>query len=201
MKKFFAAIVMLVSYSVFAASNNYVPIDGLTPEQVNQLKIQALQMANSANNNFPSGTTATVVNVSESMRTEAQKWGALGTNMGTAMVSMAKEIGVATNEFVATPLGKMTAAVIIYKVIGRDLLKMATGALIVVMGYIVPLIVWFKMAPIEKTYENIPRIGGLWISRKVVSISRPRGEDVAGWVLIALALLIVGNAVGLNMMF
>ena len=54
---------------------------------------------------------------------------AVGKMIGEAFASCAKEIGVAVNDFVQTPVGKITGFLIVYKIIGRDILHFAVGFL------------------------------------------------------------------------
>jgi len=78
------------------------------------------------------------------MTAQVSEWANVGTNLGKAMVSAAKEVGIATNEFVDTPIGKLTAGVVLWKVAGKDLLKIIFAPLIWLAVISIQLIVWFK---------------------------------------------------------
>lgn len=49
------------------------------------------------------------------------KWVTIGTNIGKGMSGAAKELGIAANEFIQTPVGKLTAGLIVWKVMGDDI--------------------------------------------------------------------------------
>lgn len=104
--KYLAALIFALTASVSFAS--LVDATGLTDEQVNELKIKALQMKNDKGTVAKSVGTATAI--SAATRTEAEQWASFGKNLGTAMVSTAKELGVAVNEFSQTGVGQVTTA-------------------------------------------------------------------------------------------
>ncbi|KAI9549461.1 hypothetical protein GHT06_001861 [Daphnia sinensis] len=91
MKKVLASLALLFATSAFSTTST-VDVRNLTPEQVAQVQKQVSELS------------STPVNVSASVRKEAEAWGELGANMGKAMVGAAKEVGVASNEFAQTGL-------------------------------------------------------------------------------------------------
>ena len=105
MKKLLAALLLVASFSANAAVQ--IDTSGLTESQKAELVQRAEAMKVTP--------TATVDKIDE--------WVNLGERIGKMFGGAAKEIGVAANEFVATPVGKWTMALIIYKVAGTDLLK------------------------------------------------------------------------------
>jgi hypothetical protein len=139
-------------------------------------------------------------NVSKTIRTEAEAWGDLGGNMGRAAVSAAKEIGMAANDFVQTPLGKVTMGIIVYKIVGASLLKVFFGTFVLLFSY--SLAMWFLLRKKYDSaeYENRAMFWGLYNRKLVTKFSTD--DTMTGWHWVCAAvLLVVGSLVGLNLIF
>lgn len=160
---------------------------GLSQEQIAELQLQAAKMKSPEN-------------VSATVRQEATAWAELGANIGTAMVSAARELGVAANEFSQTSLGKVVTLIIVYKVIGKDILGVAVGSFILLFGF--GVVLWLLMTKRfgEAKYEYRPMFWGLW-QRRVVSMYRPTEESVVSRVLFSVAIFAISMIVGLNCIF
>lgn len=102
----------------FAQSYYSKMCKGLTDLQCSELIVQAEKMKN------------------VDYASEANKWIETGSKIGLGITGAAKEIGVATNELVQTPIGKLTAGVLVYKFIGRDLVKTFLGTFFFIFGSI-----------------------------------------------------------------
>jgi hypothetical protein len=183
MKRFLIALFMAAT--AFSANAKTISTQGLTAEQVAQLQKQAAEMSQNPAN------TAVLV------REEAEAWADLGGKIGQAMVGAAKEVGMAANEFAQTGLGRVVVAIVVYKVIGQEVLGLFFGSLILLVGIPVFLRILF-----DKTffadhveYEAHPRLWGLWISRRVKVVRS--GESDVGRVLVAAIGLIVTMFAGL----
>lgn len=192
MKKFLAVILMMVSISAFA-NDRYLSMDGLTEQQKAELALQAAKMK-----------TAPEENISTTVRKEAEAWGEMGTNMGRAVVGAAKELGIAANEFAQTPLGKVTVAVVVYKVIGEDVLSAVIGSFVLFVG--VWLGIWlmtrWRLGCVVK-YDYKPFLFGLWQRKVVLEIDDTRGDiaEVAIRVIFGAACIILSLIVGLTTIF
>lgn len=192
MKKILAILALSIASSTFAgvASQNgaYVDVSKLTPEQVAQINKQVSEMQSAP------------ANISASVRQEAEAWGQLGANMGKAMVGAAREVGVASNEFASTGLGKVVVAIVAYKVIGQDLLGIIFGSLILVVGY--SLAIWILSTRRWSTvkYEYEPVVWGMFKRRRIMS-SETADDVVTGKILSAGVLTLLTTVVGLNTIF
>lgn len=173
-----AAFNLSISSAVMAQSTVYT--DGLTESQRAQVELEVAKMKEA-----PKDT----VNVSEGVRKEAEEWGQLGSNMGKAIVSAAKEIGVAANEFAQTPLGKITVAVIVFKLIGVQLLHICIGTLILLFGWVSTfyLLAFTKFCGNDVEYEYKPVLWGAWQRRLK---TRFREEDGATFTRLSIALVV-----------
>ena len=139
-------------------------------------------------------------NVSVAARVEIGKWGELGVGVGRAAVGAAKEIGVAANEFVQTPLGMVTMAVVVYKVIGQDVIGFVVGLGILITFMTIAIAFAFFVKKGAVTYEYKPALLGLYNKKYVVSY-KPNSDDTFGYMVVAAVCAFVGLLVGLNVMF
>ena len=99
MKKFFAAILMMVSISAWAGNTsdavNSAGFSKLTEaEKAEVIKIVA-DKASSKDSSVPVALTEDRV----------EKWVKIGSNIGQGLAGAAKEVGVAVNDFSQTPVG------------------------------------------------------------------------------------------------
>ena len=170
-----------------AANASSLDISNLTPEQKTALMQTAAQMHGN-------------ISTSEHIRTEAEKWAELGSNLGKATVSAAKEIGVAANEFVATPIGKITMTAIVFKIVGRDIIKLVIGLMILIVFISTAIIMLFKKKYYNAEFEYKPVLWGLYQKKYITSFQNDSDLFVAH-LIIALISTVIGLFVGLNVMF
>ena len=120
--------------------------------------------------------------------------------MGKAAVGAAREIGVAANEFVGTPLGKITMGVVIYKVVGEEIISAVVGFGILVF-FLGLSIVLFRMKKYKNVeYEYKPVFFGLY-NKQVVKSGYVDPEWAVGYVICGFASALIGLLVGLSVMF
>ena len=184
MKKLIVIAVMLFPLWAFG---QHVDTRGLTKEQIAELTIAANKMKT------PEG-------VSASVRKEATAWADLGANIGSAMVSAAKEVGVAANEFSQTSLGKIVTVIIVYKVIGRDILGVVVGGAILLFGF--GVLTWLLLTHRfgEVKYEYRPMLWGMW-QRRVVTEYAIDSDSAWAKTVFSILVLIVTLLVGLKCIF
>lgn len=95
--------------------------EGLTDAQTAQLEAQrAAMVAENVKNNTPVEQTKSAVD-------SANEWVKVGQGVGSGLASAARELGVAVNDFAATPVGQITVALIVWKVAGGDLVQLVVG--------------------------------------------------------------------------
>ena len=165
-----------------------VDTKGLTPDQISQLNQQAQSMKSD-----PAA-------VSSKVRQEAEAWGELGSNMGKAMVGAAKEIGVAANEFAVTPLGTVVVGITAYKIVGRDLLGVAVGSLILVLGYSIAFWMFLTRRWSNIQYEYKPILWGAFERRKIVKVSNDE-DTTQVRVVTGSLILLISTIIGLVVIF
>ena len=138
--------------------------------------------------------------VSSKLRTEAMLWGDLGTNMGRATVAAAREMGIAVNEFVATPLGKITMALVVYKVIGKEVLGVFFGSIILLVGMLTTIYFLRKKNYISVEYSYHPVLWGL-TQRRIIEKFQLDNEWDGIYYLCAAVSAFASLLLGLNLIF
>lgn len=58
-----------------------------------------------------------------------KQWVNYGTEIGQALAGTARELGVVANDFIQTPAGKVTLAMIVWKVMGHDIIHVGLAAM------------------------------------------------------------------------
>ncbi|NTW13908.1 MAG: hypothetical protein HGA31_02660 [Candidatus Moranbacteria bacterium] len=161
-----------------------VDLHGLTEAQKAQLVQQAEEMKAPKE-----GVTAQKVN----------EWVDLGKNVAIAFTSAAKELGIAADAFLNSNTGKLTAALIIWKVLGQDVLHFIIGGTLLVV--LIPMWAhYFRRLCVVQTVKITYPEKGKGV-RKIKEYVYMNGDDdtvqVIRWImLVVLALvLVVGLAI------
>lgn len=164
---------------------------GLTQAQVAELTAQAAKMR---------APEAQAQSISAAVRNETAAWADLGANIGTAMVSAAREVGVAANEFSQTGLGKIVTGIVVYKVMGRDILGVIIGSAILLFGF--GLVIWIMLTNKfgECKFEYQPVLWGLW-QRRVLAEYSIDDDNANAKLICGLFVMIFTLAVGLACIF
>jgi hypothetical protein len=188
MKKLAATLILVASS--FGAMSQTLDVSKLTEAQRAELSTQVSKLSSSP------------VNVSATVREEAEAWGALGANMGKALVGAAREVGVASNEFASTPLGMITVAIVAYKLIGRDILGVLVGLLLMAVAWLVALYVWFSRRWNDNVkYEYTTFLGGLIRRTRVIDSGEITEGVYAFKLMIGTILIVAGTGVSLSLIF
>jgi hypothetical protein len=135
----FAILVSLTAVQSFAQVQ--VNTSGLTDTQKAELVKVAEQMrANS------SGAQAIVDNV--------DKWVDVGERFGKMLGGAAKEVGIAVNDFVKTPVGMMTAGLIVWSYMGSMIVHVVVGLLLFVVGISILSFFHLRATRMEVKYDT-----------------------------------------------
>ncbi len=161
MKHFLIGLLLAVTcaYS-FADVNTY----GLTDMQKAELALQAEKMKNPA--------PGTVTQASDVALDATKKWAEAGKGLAVGIVAAAKEAGVAVNEFAATPVGKITTAIIVWKMLGKDILDIFLGFFFLLVLLPAAALVYRSAMTESVVRENKPILFGLFGLTRSVVVSR-----------------------------
>lgn len=142
LRPFLFCLTMFCTTVAFAAmdskSVDAAGFGNLTPEQQTAILNSIAQQAAQAERFTSSANGAVEALADPDLPDKIDKWVSVGTNIGKAMGGAAKELGVQINEFVKTDIGKITAALIIWTIIGSSVTQMLFALLVLCVGcYIV----------------------------------------------------------------
>lgn len=129
--------------------------------------------------------------------------GLIGKALGSGVASSAKELGVAVNEFAQTPVGKLTAGLVIYKVFGRDVIHLVAAFICVFLGTgfsIYLLRFYLKDPAAEETFVYVPVLWGAFSVKKVSSRKAGREDKPKAAAILSAISLLVGVALFLLVM-
>lgn len=189
MKRLIVAAVMAAA--AFTAQAEQTTTITLTKEQAAQLmKSQG------------SAPVETAKTVSAAVREEASAWGEMGANMGRALVAASREVGVAANEFATTPLGRLTVAIVAYKLIGEDILGVLVGSsmLLVILAFDIYLLRSRTLFAEKVEYTHTPVLWGAFNRRVVVRVDIEEGAWVARTIL-GLLVTVAGTITAVKLIF
>lgn len=129
MRYLLVVFLVLFSYNMSFAERLSLPSD-ITVEQRLELEKKIFEFKSQNVGTLPA-TNPEKVNA----------WIDVGKNLGIALTTAAKELGATTDKFLESNTGKMTAIVILWKMVGKDILHIVFGfVLLVVVG-----IIWVYM--------------------------------------------------------
>lgn len=131
MKKFLLTLALLISAPSFAAScqqqiGNISGISDTTKQEMivkcEQTKLDLVKQAD--------------VVLTEATVDKVDRWSEISLRFAKAIGVAAEEMGMAANNFLKTDAGKLTAALIVWHVMGDDLSAIISGALIITLGFL-----------------------------------------------------------------
>lgn len=122
MKKFISAAILALTLAlaipVKAQEQVTVPKELLTKDQLDQVRQKQIQ---------------------EKVQSYG-KWVGIGHELGTAVNESLTAVTTQANNFAQTPVGKLTAALVIWKVVGHDVMGFIVGSLEIII--ILPIWIW-----------------------------------------------------------
>ena len=114
---------------------------------------------------------------------------ALGERIGKMMGSAAKELGIAVNQFVETPVGKWTMAMIIWKYMGSAIVHVFGGVLVLVVGFTYIGVLMRRRRPLAVEYRPELFLG---ILNRRLKVSREQMDDSDIWFFTICGAAVVG---------
>lgn len=146
MKKLLFASLLMFSISAWAQVE--VNTHGLTESQKADLVKVAEGMKQQTQQAAPTEIA------SADVADKVVKWANVGEQFGKMIGGAAKEVGVAANEFLKTPVGIMTAGLIIFHYVGSPIIHVALGLILFITG--MTLVTWLakRGTQFEITYDK-----------------------------------------------
>jgi hypothetical protein len=196
MKLLIAATLMAASIAAFA-STTVIDTGNLSDSDVAELKaIAAQKAAEKAKQDSPS----TLKDVS-SVATLAATWGnqaaVAAEGFAKALNIAAKELGVTVNDFLHTDAGRLTAALIIWKVAGTGIVHILFGLLVLVIGLTLARTFYLRLFTEKFVSMDYTLFWGLYKGTKQVRVPKSfhdldhDGEWLMVWVTLGLTILTI----------
>ncbi len=115
---------------------------------------------------------------------------ALGERIGKMMGGAAKELGIAVNSFVETPVGKWTMAMIIWKYMGNAIIHAFGGILILTVGFTYIGVLMRRRHPLNIEYAQDTFLGMKFNRR--TKVTRQHMDDSDTWFFTICGAVVVG---------
>jgi hypothetical protein len=181
MKFIITVCMMFVSLSALAIDSRAVSEAGFS-------KLTAAQQAQVIAN---ISTMATDSSTAIPTAAKMDDYVTLGEHIGKTLGGAAKEVGVAVSTFVETPVGKVTTFIILWKLIGTDMMHVVAAAMLLAVGF--PFI-WFvarNSRNVKITYDDSKT--NIFGNHPVTSVVRSElsGDMVVGAAVMAALILMV----------
>jgi hypothetical protein len=204
-KRMIAGAAMALMVVTASAGTTNLDTSGLSEAQVAELKAHAAKVvADAAKQADGTGVIAAAAANPGAAVTLAATWGqqaaAAAEGFAKALGIAAKELGLTINDFLHTDAGKLTAALIIWKVAGAGVAKILYALLFVTVGMFITRMIYLRL--FTKGYEKVEysRFGGFFKGTKLIRIPKGfhdlenDGEWLAFWVMIVACLgsLLIG---------
>lgn len=187
MKKIVLLLILLLPITAFAINNSQA--DMITAAGFTKLPVEKqteiLKNIAEASAQLPKQEQINKLN-------DVKQWVDFGSALGQGLAGTARELGIAANEFINTPAGTLATYILMWKLIGADLMHVG-GALIIWLVGFISLRVLFKASIIEKIKYKT-ELSKITKSQLIDSIEYDtvNGETVAGWITAGIVVFAVG---------
>lgn len=123
-------LVLLMGMQMTCVYAGQVSSNGLTAEQVAMLEASiATQKAENIRNEATTGVMSGIATVSGP--DELNRYAEMSKAIAMGLAAAAKELGMAANEFMVTPAGKLVTILVVYKYIGAELIGFLMSYLVI----------------------------------------------------------------------
>jgi hypothetical protein len=190
----------LAAVGAFAASTT-VDTSGLTEAQVAEIRaIAAKKVAETAAQAAKPGSDVTPEKVTAGV-TLAATWGtqaaAAAEGFAKALGIAAKELNITINDFLKSPAGMLTAALIIWKMAGAAILHAIYGFIVLAVGLTMLRVLYTRLFTKEYKEVQYERFFGAFKGTKMVRVPKTfadlknDGEWLAFWVMLILGVIVM----------
>ncbi len=179
-----AVILSLLSPSTLAAINisdlNY-KFNNLSEEKKVEIAQQILKLSETnsqevdkkTDSRFKEPETNIPAVTSEKVDLWVTRVEGISIGIGKAIAGAAKEVGIGVNEFVKTDVGMIVSGIIIYKLIGKEIIDLMAHLLLAAIALCVFPPLWYKS---YKSIYFIPEV------KRITNSSGTKQKDVIVWV-------------------
>jgi hypothetical protein len=185
---------LLVPSTVLAQDisvNDLSGFDDLTDVQKAEV---AMQIAKTVETN-----AIDVVSITEKVGSveaaDVDEWVELGGKVGKMLGGTAKELGIAANEFAASPLGFVTMGLVVWNYAGEQLYEFIIGSLWFLFLIPIWVLLFFKVAHRTLKYEDVKKVKrdgtAYTVSKPIKGFVRDNEGDPAAAVVLAVVGVVI----------
>lgn len=149
MKRLFWIVAFLISFSAFAGTN---PDVIRTAGWENLSESQRAEITKMVADKSAAAVASPIGAVPDVHKID--EYVAVGERVGKMMGGAAKEVGVAVNEFINTPVGKWTMFLIVWKYMGAMAMHFFGGMCVLLVGAVTMFALFRRMTNLEVTYDQ-----------------------------------------------
>lgn len=212
LKALLVSVALLFSSATFAC-DQIQNIQGLSKEQKQLMVVECEKQRLAKITEKPvEQVTTPQPSLVDSLNEETiTKVGAIAKTAGQVVKEVAKELNVAVNDFIKTPVGMITAGLAIWYVAGENITDLASSLWDVVGGIVIIILslqlpTYFRRRVIlkEETTEVRPILWGLFNTTKTTPMYQTweeMGEGTAFFFLCSYLATIIGVSVGVSILF
>lgn len=190
MKKLFAAAVIAISALGFTATANAagceISANGLTAEQVQKLRVQCEQEQLKRLEETSQASSQASEKPEEPMvsKEALTEWGQFAQDIAKAIGVAAQELNIAVNEFITSPAGILTVAILLFNFGGELFFGFLIGVPLLIIHIMITRAAWNHLMVEHVEYERV------WFGmRKVVKeITKKPATEERNWGMLILAL-------------
>jgi hypothetical protein len=198
-RKILMSLAFVCASVAYAGDKTTLDTSGLTDAQIAELKAVAAKKVSDVANKAVEPLTPKDPGA---MLALASTWGPqmaqAAEGFARALGIAAKELNITVNDFLASPAGKLTAAVILWKVAGTAVLKLLYGLFFITVGLSITRMIYTRL--FTKGYEKVEykHYGGWSTGTKLVRIPKTiadlhnDGEWLAFWTMIVVCVATLG---------
>jgi hypothetical protein len=167
MKKIILAFMAFMVMATASAAPTPADMDKLTDVQKAELALQVAKQVEESK--------AAVQNPKQ-----VKEWVSYGTEIGQALAGTARELGVVANEFIKTPAGQLTMGMIIWKVMGHDIVHV--GLALILFFTLVPgwIFMFMRLCVIKGYRYEDYTVDGKPKTRRIKEYYNTGRDDIDG---------------------
>lgn len=193
MKKLLLLSLLLSSFTASAGLNSDSAASAGFSKLTEAQKAEVIKtIAQQAESNNRIGSSDVIETISDPDGIE--RWTKIGTSIASGLGAAAKELNVGVNEFAKSPVGQITTIMIIWKIIGGQIVHIIGGLLVWIFGLLAIKMAANRMSEEDIQYSKTDKN----IFGNYVIIKRERSEldgETVGGLLFATALVILAGIV------
>lgn len=188
MKKLLTLTLLLASFAANAGLNSDSAANAGFSQLTEAQKAEVIKtIAQQAESNKNSSTSVSIPDPEG-----IERWTKIGTSIASGLGAAAKELNVGVNEFAKSPVGQLTTLLIIWKIMGTQLIHIIGAIFVWIIGFLAIKLAADRLEPENIEYSNTDKnIFGNFII--VDRTRRSLGGDSTFGLLVGIAAVIIAG--------